>query len=1202
MTRSNIGSKGRGTPYAATRPWALLTVLAVVLTCVVPGVLLPDAARAEPVAGCNAPLLAEQQPANDVEASDPSAFAEAAARGGYSVGEFSALAEDETFWLDQCGQGYYVEGVRPSDPRSADALDAGILAAPLSETFALQSKPGSRRTIYLDFLGGEVSGTAWNELFTYNGVKYPTFVNEPYSLDAQVDTDFSDAELSSIQRVWQSVAEDYAPFDVNVTTKDLGVDAIDRSSSADLDYGIRVMITRTNPYGDTCGCGGVAYVGVFNNASNHLFYNPAWVFTKGSGVSSKGIAEAAAHEAGHTFGLQHHGTSRAGYYNGAQPWAAIMGAGYYQPVTQWSHGEYPDANNSGQDDVAIIATGASIRSDDHGSTAADGTALGAGESLSGIIESRDDVDAFTFTAAGETTVAVSVGSFSDLNTRLTILDSSGTPVAVVDDPVRPGSPATEVALGLGSTWEATLPSTGGTYTALVTGVGTGDPSTAGLFSDYGSLGNYQIALSTSVPLTLTAGDPAAGTVSSAYDSAFVTVAGGAGPYTYAATGLPGGLTMDAATGAVTGTPTEAGTFTVTVTVTDGNGGSDSTTVTLVVAEPVVLSLTTPAAGTVDSPYDDTFVTVSGGVAPFSYAATGLPAGLTIDAATGAVTGTPTARGTHTVTVTVTDAGGRADTQTADLVIATQPLELTLGTPATGTVGADYVSTFVAANGGAGPYTYAAQDLPAGLSIDPSTGAVTGTPSSAGDAGVTITVTDADGKTATKTVTIPIRAALVLTLTEPGAATAGSAYESMFVAVAGGAGPYIFTATGLPEGVSIDSATGAVSGTPVGVGTFDVGITVTDSEGRSDFQPVFIIVSEPLALTAGEPAVGTRGSPYGSTFVAASGGVGPYSFAATGLAPGLSIDEGTGAVGGIPTAAGTFTVTIAVTDADGRTASLTVEIVLRKPLVVTPATPATGTVGSAYDSALVADVTGGLAPYTYSANVLPAGLQLDETTGTLTGTPTEAATSTVKVTVKDAEGRTESVTVTVSVFTPTPPSTVVVHGKGELKSSVGTPGATVGVAFSNTSLSASGGREPYGWSMREGFLPDGLSLHPDTGAITGVPTAEGRSVFTVQATDADGIVGVSEVFSITVVKVSVPIVTPPTTPPGGNTPGGNGPGGNAPGGNAPGGSDAAAVRATGLAATGGAADAGVATLIGAILLLAGAAVIVGRRRIAHRSLT
>ena len=91
------------------------------------------------------------------------------------------------------------------------------------------------------------------------------------------------------------------------------------------------------------------------------------MFSAGTGKTGKNMGEAASHEIGHNFGLSHDATATASYYSGAAPWAPIMGVAYSQPVSQFSKGEYSGASTT-QDDLAVIATGAPLRADDHGDT------------------------------------------------------------------------------------------------------------------------------------------------------------------------------------------------------------------------------------------------------------------------------------------------------------------------------------------------------------------------------------------------------------------------------------------------------------------------------------------------------------------------------------------------------------------------------------------------------------------------------------------------------------------------------------------------------------------------------------------------------------------------------------------------------------------------------------------------------------------
>lgn len=134
---------------------------------------------------------------------------------------------------------------------------------------------------------------------------------------------------------------------------------------------------------------------------------------------------------------------------------------------------------------------------------------------------------------------------------------------------------------------------------------------------------------------------------------------------------------------------------------------------------------------------------------------------------------------------------------------------------------------------------------------------------------------------------------------------------------GGVGPYTWSATGLPPGLSIDETTGVISGVPTSPGTYTVVVTVIDAWG------VITTKEYPLVITGF--GIITPSIPNGDvddTYTApieASGGVGPYTWTATGLPPGLSIDPNTGVISGVPTTPGTFTVTVTVTDSTGKTA-------------------------------------------------------------------------------------------------------------------------------------------------------------------------------------------------------------------------------------------------------------------------------------------
>ena len=281
---------------------------------------------------------------------------------GKSAAELAkALRTDHTLWVDPEGKLFLPRRRRlpfATEPVTAGAEPAGL--EPLANTFLLHSKPGSKRVIFLDFDGYTMQNTAWNSGSVPNPLVCP-----PFDTDGNPGV-FSDAERTTIQKAWQRVAEDYAPFDVDVTTEDPGDAAITRNSSTDEYYGTRVLISPISSYFGNYG--GIAYVGVFDSTGD--VYKPALVFPEKLGNNEKYIAEAAAHECGHNLGLSHDGDGKLAATTpdrgparpGGRP---IMGVGYYQNLTQWSKGEYNGANNT-EDDLAVIGqNGCLQRTDDY---------------------------------------------------------------------------------------------------------------------------------------------------------------------------------------------------------------------------------------------------------------------------------------------------------------------------------------------------------------------------------------------------------------------------------------------------------------------------------------------------------------------------------------------------------------------------------------------------------------------------------------------------------------------------------------------------------------------------------------------------------------------------------------------------------------------------------------------------------------------
>ena len=407
-----------------------------------------------------------------------------------SVSDLASEAADPSLWVDAGGKLFYVDDFAYGD--RDETVTAGRAPYALSKTFKLHSLGNSGKTIYLDFTGHRVSHTAWNATTGTQRDRY-----RPYSIDGNVGR-FSKREKIQVQLTFQRVAEDYAPFNVDVTTQAPPESQINRSNRRDGRYGTRLLVTRSGPvFTDVCHrkCGGIAYRNVFDQYGRgraaHQRYQPAFVFTQGVGTSAKNIAEAAAHEVGHNLSLRHDGTRGGAAYNpGHRAWAPIMGVGYYRPVSQWSKGQYRKANNKENDLAKISASGARFRADDHGNTTGSSTPVRRGK-VKGVIGRSADQDVFRFRSRGGayTVAATPAPQGPNLDIRLRILNRRGHLVATANPAVSRVN--AQRARGLNARITRRLPS--GRYYVQVLGTAYGSPARTG-YSRYGSLGKYTVTI------------------------------------------------------------------------------------------------------------------------------------------------------------------------------------------------------------------------------------------------------------------------------------------------------------------------------------------------------------------------------------------------------------------------------------------------------------------------------------------------------------------------------------------------------------------------------------------------------------------------------------------------------------------------------------------------------------------------------------
>lgn len=346
-----------------------------------------------------------------------------------------------------------------------------------------------------------------------------------------------------------------------------------------------------------------------------------------------------------------------------------------------------------------------------------------------------------------------------------------------------------------------------------------------------------------LPLQISTSALPEGAMGSSYSSVNLVAAGGAPLYTWNADNLPQGLSISGS-GTISGTPTVSGNYSVVLHVNDVAGGSVDKTLNLLIYPLLQISTTALPDATKGVGYNLN-LSVSGGKPGYSWSSLTLPAGLSISNS-GSISGSPSVAGDFSnVAITVADSFNPTHTTTKTFLMHINGgFDITTSSLPDAAVGSFY-STTASVTGGTSPYNWSAAGLPGGLSIDPLTGTISGTPTATFNSNISLTVTDASNpqNSTTKQVALQVYPALAITtnaLPRSGVEIGNSLpqYPGWVIGVpypanpftlsaTGGKPGYSWTASGLPTGLTLSSV-GAISGTPGVSGLFTINLTVTDS--------------------------------------------------------------------------------------------------------------------------------------------------------------------------------------------------------------------------------------------------------------------------------------------------------------------------------------------------------------------------------------